>query len=61
MMFVFGYEIPLVEIVLILGVITAIILLEAIVVLVLVLYYKKTEKVPKHVTLSGVIKSKFKK
>ena len=40
-MFVFGHDIPLVEIILTMGVITAIILLEAIIILVLMIYRKR--------------------
>ena len=45
-MFVFGTDIPLVEIILTMGVITAIILLEAIVLLALLIYCRKTGKKP---------------
>jgi len=43
-MLVFGFDIPLVEIILTIGVITAIILLEAIIVLVLLLKHKGNGK-----------------
>ncbi len=43
-MFVSGHEIPLVEIVLGMGIITAIILIEVIVILALLIYHKKQLK-----------------
>ena len=44
-MFVFGFDIPLVEVILTLGVITVVILLEAIILLSLMIYYKKLHNV----------------
>jgi hypothetical protein len=43
-MFVSGHEVPLVEIVLAMGIITAIILIEVIVILVLLIYHRKQLK-----------------
>ena len=57
-MFVFGYDIPLVEIILTLGVITIIILLEAIVILALLIYYKKTGRKAKP---TAILKEKISK
>jgi hypothetical protein len=42
-MFVGGHDLPLVEIILTMGVITAVILLEAIIILVLLIYHKKKQ------------------
>ena len=61
-MLVFGSDIPLVEIILTLGIITVIILIEVIAVLVLLLHYKKLEKpAPPSKRVSSIVKGKVMK
>ncbi len=59
-MFVFGFDIPLVEIILTLGVITIIILLEAIILLALMIYYKRNGEV-KTPSQKSIVKEKIRK